>query len=45
VLSVLAGAYRLGKRPIQKLTFDAFGLSISLGMICRLEWQAAARAV
>jgi transposase len=42
VLSVLAGAYRLGKRPIQQLTFDLFGLSISLGMICRLERQAAA---
>jgi transposase len=42
VLSVLAGAYRLGKRPIRRLAFDLLGLSISAGMICRLERQAAA---
>src|SRR5512142_36577 len=42
ILSVLAGAYRLGKRPIQQLTFDLLGLSISTGMICRLERQGAA---
>jgi transposase len=42
ILSVLAGAYRLGKRPIQQLTGDLFGLSISTGMICRLERQGAA---
>src|SRR5918997_7193301 len=41
ILSVLAGAYRLGKRPIRQLTFDLLGLSISVGMICRLERQAA----
>lgn len=41
VLSVLAGAYRLGKRPIRQLAADLFGLSISLGMIARLERQAA----
>ena len=37
VLSLLAGAYRLGKRPIQSLAADLFGLSISTGMICKLE--------
>ena len=42
ILSVLAGGYRLGKRPIRKLAFDLLGLSISIGMICRLERQAAA---
>jgi transposase len=42
VLSVLAGAYRLGKRPIRQLASDLLGLSISAGMICRLERQGAA---
>src|SRR3954454_15546243 len=42
VLSVLAGAYRLGKRPIRPLASDLLGLSISAGMICRLERQGAA---
>src|SRR5262245_26475290 len=42
ILSVLAGAYRLGKRPIRQLAADPLGLSISLGMISRLERQAAA---
>src|SRR4051794_24848687 len=37
----MAGAYRLGKRPIRQLAFDLLGLSISVGMICRLERQAA----
>jgi len=40
-LSVLAGGYRLGKRPIRQLAFDLLGLSISIGMICRLERQSA----
>src|SRR5512143_682352 len=39
ILSVLAGAYRLGKRPIRQLASDLLGLSISTGMICRLEQQ------
>jgi transposase len=39
ILSVLAGAYRLGKRPIRQLASDLLGLSISTGMICRLERQ------
>src|SRR4051795_8898794 len=42
VLSVLAGGYRLGKRPIRRLAFDLLGLSISVGMICRLERRSAA---
>jgi transposase len=41
ILSVLAGAYRLGKRPIRQMAHDLFGLSISTGMICRLERQGA----
>src|SRR5512135_2804599 len=42
ILSVLAGAYRLGKRPIGQLARDLFGLSISTGMICYLGRQGAA---
>jgi transposase len=42
ILSVLAGGYRLGKRPIRQLAFDLLGLTISVGMIARLERQAAA---
>ena len=42
ILSVLAGAYRLGKRPIRQLASDLLGLSISAGMVCRLERQGAA---
>jgi transposase len=42
ILSVLAGAYRLGKRPIRRLAHDLLGLTISTGMISRLERQAAA---
>ena len=41
ILSVWAGAYRLGKRPIRQLAFDLYGLSISTGMICRLERQGS----
>jgi len=42
VLALLAGAYRLSKRQIQQLTGDLFGLSISTGMISKLERQSAA---
>src|SRR5512143_3719423 len=42
ILSVLAGAYRLGKRPIRQLVRDLLGLSISTGMISRLERQTTA---
>ena len=36
-MSLLAGAYRLGKRPVQSLAADLFGLNISTGMVCKLE--------
>jgi transposase len=42
VLATLAGAYRLSKRQIQQLAGDLFGLSISVGMISKLERQSAA---
>jgi len=42
ILSVLAGGYRLGKRPIRQLVSDLLGLTISIGMIARLERQGAA---
>jgi transposase len=41
ILAMLAGSYRLGKRPIQQLACDLFGLDISLGMISKLERRAA----
>ena len=41
ILSVLVGGYRLGKRPVRQLVFDLLGLTISVGMIARLERQAA----
>jgi transposase len=40
--SALAGAYRLGRRPILQLASDLLGLTISSGMICRLERRGAA---
>lgn len=42
ILAMLAGSYRLAKRPIQQLASDLFGLDVSLGMISKLERQAAA---
>jgi transposase len=42
VLAVLAGGYRLGKRPIRQLARDLFGLSISTGMVAKLEQSTAA---
>src|SRR5207253_6326743 len=42
ILAMFAGPYRLAKRPIQQLASDLFGLDISLGMISKLERQAAA---
>jgi transposase len=41
ILAMLAGSYRLAKRPIQQLASDLFGLDISLGMISKLERRAA----
>jgi transposase len=40
-LAVLAGGYRLGKRPIRQLAQDLFGLSISTGMVAKLERSTA----
>jgi transposase len=42
VLALLAGGYRLGKRPIKQLASDLLGLPISTGMIAKLERQCAA---
>jgi transposase len=42
MLSLLAGGYRLGQRPIQQLARDLFGLSLSQGMIAKLRRQTAA---
>jgi transposase len=39
--ATLAGAYRLSKRQIQQLAGDLFGLSISTGMISKLERMSA----
>ena len=41
VLAALAGAYRLSKRQIQQLVSDLFTLSISTGMVSKLERQSA----
>jgi transposase len=42
VLTMFAGAYRLSKRQIRQLAADVFTLSISTGMISKLERQSAA---
>src|SRR5262245_3271796 len=42
MLAMLAGAYRLSKRQIRQLVGDLFGLTISTGMISKLERQSAA---
>jgi transposase len=41
LLAILAGGYRLGKRPIRQLAHDLFGLSISAGMVAKLERSTA----
>lgn len=41
LVGLLSGVYRLGKRPVQQLLADLFGLSISTGMICKLQKRAA----
>jgi transposase len=45
VLAVFAGAYRLSKRQIRQMAADLFTLSISTGMISKLERQSAATLV
>jgi transposase len=42
VMVMFAGAYRLSKRQIRQLAADVFTLSISTGMISKLERQSAA---
>src|SRR3954468_11148484 len=42
VLAMFAGAYRLSKRQIRQVAADLFALSISTGMISKLERQSAA---
>jgi transposase len=42
VLAMLAGAYRLSKRQVRQMVADLFTLSISTGMIAKLERQSAA---
>jgi transposase len=42
VLVMFAGAYRLSKRQIRQVVADVFTLSISTGMISKLERQSAA---
>jgi transposase len=42
VLAMFAGAYRLSKRQIRQVAADLFRLSISTGMISKLERQSAA---
>jgi transposase len=42
VLAMLAGAYRLSKRQIRQVAADMFRLSISTGMISKLERRSAA---
>ncbi len=37
MISMLSGGYRMGKRPIQQLMSDVLGLTISTGMIAKLE--------
>lgn len=41
LVSVLSGAYRLSKRPLRQLMLDLFGLSICIGMICKLQRRTA----
>jgi transposase len=41
VLAMLAGAYRLSKRQIQQLASDLYSLSISTGMISKLERRSS----
>ncbi len=42
VLAMFAGSYRLSKRQIRQLAADLLGLSISTGMISKLERRSAA---
>ena len=39
---MLSGAYRLSKRQVRRLVADLLGLSISTGMVAKLQRRAAA---
>ncbi len=41
LLSLLAAEFRLAKRPVRRLASTLLGLEISLGMVAKLEGQAA----
>jgi transposase len=41
VLAVFAGAYRLSKRQIQQLASDVFALTISIGLVSKLERRSS----
>jgi transposase len=41
VIGLLGGAYRLSKRQIRAILADLLGLSVSTGMVCKTEHQAA----
>ena len=41
MLGIRAGAYRLGKRPIEHLCADVFNVRISAGQVCALEADTA----
>ncbi|MBX6311972.1 MAG: IS66 family transposase [Isosphaeraceae bacterium] len=41
VVGLLGGAYRLSKRQIQAILADLLGLTVSTGMVCKTERQAA----
>lgn len=42
LLGLYSGVYRIGKRPLKQLMADVFGLTLSTGMICKLQRQTAA---
>ena len=41
ILALLSGGYRVSKRGVQRLALDLFGLSISTGMVCKLQRRTA----
>jgi len=41
ILALLSGGYRISKRGVQQLALDLFGLSISTGMVCKLQRRAS----
>jgi transposase len=41
ILALLSGGYRIGKRGVRQLAQDLLGLTISTGMVCKLQGRAA----